>query len=225
MIFVYALPPGDGVSRARSAACAFCRDRSIPLVSGFSPPNTRLVTRIVFSNLVTASRRSPSVAAGSSRSAIVGRAAAGADLRYAGGAPRRPRLHDADAGHRDATRQAPRAGAGGRAAVSVQANDAGAARRRCSGRRARGPVRRRRDRRTPRSRVEPRGERPARRRRADASGRRRARTDQRHHRRRRARREMRERARSAWRRWGRAVGALVRVRLTKLKNPSNDGKN
>ena len=70
-VLFYALPPGDGVSRARSAARAFCRDRMIPLVSGFSPPNTRRVTRIVFSNVATASRRSPSVAAGSSQSAIV----------------------------------------------------------------------------------------------------------------------------------------------------------
>ena len=113
----------------------------------------------------------------------------------------------------DATRQAPRAGAGGRAAQTIQANDAGAASRRragrrsCrrSGRRARGPVRRRVDRRAPRSRVEPRGERPARRYRADASGRLRSRPDQRQPRRSRARGETRERACSTWRRRGRAV--------------------
>ena len=107
----------------------------------------------------------------------------------------------------DATRQAPRAGAGGRAAQTIQANDAGAASRRragrrscrCSGRRARGAVRRRRDRRAPRSRVEPRGERPARRYRADASGRLRSRPDQRQPRRSRARGETRERGPGALR--------------------------
>ena len=61
----YALPDG-GVSRAASAARDFRRLRSIPVVSGCAPPNTRRAIRSIFSNVVTLSRRSSSVAAASS---------------------------------------------------------------------------------------------------------------------------------------------------------------
>ena len=53
---------GGGVSRARSAARAFCRAASMLSVRGCAPPNTRRAARSVSSNVVTASRRSSSVA-------------------------------------------------------------------------------------------------------------------------------------------------------------------
>ena len=65
-VLFYALPPGDGVSRARSAARVSCRDCSIPATSGCAPPNVRRAIRVTSSSVVTASRRSSSVAAGSS---------------------------------------------------------------------------------------------------------------------------------------------------------------
>ena len=60
--------PG-GVSRARSAACAFRRWRSIPIVIGCAPPSTRRAVGNVSSSVVTASRTSSSVAAVSQQSA------------------------------------------------------------------------------------------------------------------------------------------------------------
>ena len=58
--------PGDGVSRARSAARAFRSSSSIPVVVGCAPPSTRRAVRPISSNVVTLSRRSSSVAAASS---------------------------------------------------------------------------------------------------------------------------------------------------------------
>ncbi len=57
---VYYAPPGDGVSRARSSARAFCRVFSIPIVVGCAPPSTRRAIGSVSSSVVTASRRSGS---------------------------------------------------------------------------------------------------------------------------------------------------------------------
>ena len=56
------VPDGDGVSRARSAARAFRRSPSIPVVVGCWPPNTRLAVRFISSSVVTALWRSSSVA-------------------------------------------------------------------------------------------------------------------------------------------------------------------
>ena len=57
---------GDGgVSRARSAARDICRSPSSVFVNGCAPPRTRRAILSVFSPVVTASRRSSSVAASS----------------------------------------------------------------------------------------------------------------------------------------------------------------
>ena len=53
----------DGVSRARSAAPASCKLFSIVEVSGCAPPRTRRAVLSISSSVVTASRRSSSVAA------------------------------------------------------------------------------------------------------------------------------------------------------------------
>ena len=58
-------PPDDGVSRARSAARASRRVIPIPAAVGCAPPNTRRAIRSMSSSIVTASRLSSSVAAGS----------------------------------------------------------------------------------------------------------------------------------------------------------------
>ena len=63
MLMVYAAP-GDGVSWARRAARASRRHTSIPIVVGCDPPSTRLAIRAASSSVVTASRRSSSVAPG-----------------------------------------------------------------------------------------------------------------------------------------------------------------
>ena len=57
---------GDGgVSRARSAARDICRSHSSVFVNGCAPPRTRRAILSVFSPVVTASRRSSSVASSS----------------------------------------------------------------------------------------------------------------------------------------------------------------
>ena len=66
--FFYALV--DGVSRAPSFACAARKDFSIPVVIGFAPPNTRRAIRSISLSVVTASRRSSSVACPSPYSAF-----------------------------------------------------------------------------------------------------------------------------------------------------------
>ena len=60
---VYPVP--DDVSRARSLARACRRARSIPVVTGCALPSTRRAIRPMSSSVVTASRRSSSVAPGS----------------------------------------------------------------------------------------------------------------------------------------------------------------
>ena len=60
---------GGGVSRARSAARALRRARSIPSVFGCAPPSTRRAVLAVSSSVVKASRRSSSVALSSLQSA------------------------------------------------------------------------------------------------------------------------------------------------------------
>ena len=51
-----------GQETARRAARAVCREASMSTVSGCDPPNTRLAIRSASSSVVTASRRSSSVA-------------------------------------------------------------------------------------------------------------------------------------------------------------------